>query len=277
MNLLHSLESALRVLLLFCLAAQGNAGLFWAVLLIPELPGLFPLTGVTLASFLTRLTVLPLNAAMELDAIGRALYRLFVSRQGLLQWTPAVPFPKPSARPPMLYFTLSMAAAGGMAAFSIFLRGFFVPGLVAALLWAALPFLLFALEAPRASVPRPTEYMREVLNRLAAGTMLYFETAVPGEAHALPADNVQIDPNKGISHRTSSTSIGLYLVSLLVAEKLRLLPAAEAAGASVKRFPRWKRCPNGKATCTASMIPGRWNPCRPVWFLQRTAGFWPSA
>lgn len=88
---------------------------------------------------------------------------------------------------------------------------------------------------------------------------------------------MQIDPNKGISHRTSSTSIGLYLVSLLVAEKLRLLPAAEAAGASVKRFPRWKRCPNGKATCTASMIPGRWNPCRPVWFLQRTAGFWPSA
>ncbi len=246
LNLLRSLESALRVLLLFCLAAQGNAGLFWAVLLIPELPGLFPLTGVTLASFLTRLTVLPLNAAMELDAVGRALYRLFVSRQGLLQWTPAVPFPKPSAKPPMLYFTLSMAAAGGMAAFSIFLRGFFVPGLVAALLWAALPFLLFALEAPRASVPRPTEYMREVLNRLAAGTMLYFETAVPGEAHALPADNVQIDPNKGISHRTSLTSIGLYLVSLLAAEKLRLLPAAEAARrigetlSTLEALPKWE-------------------------------------
>ena len=229
LNLLRSLENTLRVLLLFCLAAQGNAGLFWALLLIPDLPGLFPLTGVSLASFLTRLTMLPLNAAMELDAISRTLYRLFISRRGLLQWTTAAQLQKPSARPPMLYFTLSMTAAGGMAAFSIFLHGFFVPGLIAALCWAALPFLLFALEAPRASAPRPTEYMREVLNRLAAGTMLYFETAVTGEDHALPADNVQIEPNKGISYRTSPTNIGLYLVSLLAAEKLRLLPALEAA------------------------------------------------
>lgn len=246
LKLLCSLENALRVLLLFCLAAQGNAGLFWAVLLVPDLPGLFPLSGVSLAAFVTRLMVLPLNAAMELDAIGRTLYRLFVSRQNLLQWDSAAQLQKPSDKPPMLYFILCMLASGGMAAFSVFLHGFFLPGLIAALCWAALPFLLFLLEAPRDVSPRPTEYMREVLTRLAAGTMLYFETAVTDEAHGLPADNVQIEPNKGISHRTSPTSIGLYLISLLAAEKLRLLPAAEAARrigetiSTLEMLPKWQ-------------------------------------
>lgn len=102
--------------------------------------------------------VLPLNAAMELDAIGRTLYRLFVSRQNLLQWDSAAQLQKPSDKPPMLYFILCMLASGGMAAFSVFLHGFFLPGLIAALCWAALPFLLFLLEAPaRRIVPGPRE------------------------------------------------------------------------------------------------------------------------
>ena len=86
-----------------------------------------------------------------------------------------------------------------------------------------------------------------MLNRLGSrNRCCTFETAVPGEAHALPADNVQIDPNKGISHRTSPTSIGLYLVSLLAAEKLRLLPAAEAARrigetlSTLEALPKWQ-------------------------------------
>ena len=110
------------MLLLFCLAAQGNAGLFWAVLLIPELPGLFPLTGVTLASFLTRLTVL---AAERRHGAGRRLVERCTGcsfpDRGCFNGLPLLQFPKPSARPPMLYFIVdAWRQSGGMAAFSDF-------------------------------------------------------------------------------------------------------------------------------------------------------------
>ena len=50
--------------------------------------------------------------------------------------------------------------------------------------------------------------MREVLTRVARGTLTFFETAITDADHALPPDNVQIEPNKGVSHRTSPTNIG---------------------------------------------------------------------
>lgn len=81
-------------------------------------------------------------------------------------------------------------------------------------LWAAFPFALPYLEQPARQPQRPTGYMREVLTRVAKGTLTFFETAMTDADHALPPDNVQIEPNKGVSHRTSPTNIGLYLCAL---------------------------------------------------------------
>ena len=88
--------------------------------------------------------------------------------------------------------------------------------------------------------------MREVLTRVAKGTLTFFETAITDADHALPPDNVQIEPNKGVSHRTSPTNIGLYLCALAAAERLRLISPDEMAGrmeetlATLEQLPNWR-------------------------------------
>lgn len=88
--------------------------------------------------------------------------------------------------------------------------------------------------------------MREVLTRVAKGTLTFFETAMTDADHALPPDNVQIEPNKGVSHRTSPTNIGLYLCALAAAERLRLLAPDEMARRmeetliTLEKLPKWQ-------------------------------------
>ena len=119
-------------------------------------------------------------------------------------------------------------------------------GFAAAVWWAGFPFALPFLEQPYQRPQRVTGYMREVLGRLAANTNLFFETSITEDDNALPPDNVQIEPNKGISHRTSPTNIGLYLMSLLSAERLRILSTDDAverihaAVSSLEVMPKWE-------------------------------------
>lgn len=246
LNLLRSVVDPLRVVLLGYAAATGRHWLFLAALLLQELPSIMPPDKLAIQAMLARLAVLPLNACMQADAVGRTLYRLFVSRRHLLQWTTAAQLNKPTGKPPMMFFYMSMSLSGALAGLSLLADMIFIPGFVLAAWWAGLPFALPFLEQPYDRRQYPTEFMAEVLKRVAAGTMLFFETAVTDEDHALPPDNVQIDPNKGISHRTSPTNIGLYLVALLAAEKLRILPTEEsvqrieAAVDTLEALSKWK-------------------------------------
>lgn len=244
-NMFRSLVQPMRLLLLGYAVAAGRPWLFVFALLLAELPALAPPSGQAFLSLLCRLAALPCEAAMQADAIARTLYRLFFSRRNLLQWTTAAQLSKPSARPPMLFFYLSMGAAALMAALSLLPGALMVAGIATAVWWAGFPFALPALEQPYQKPQRVTEYMREVLARLASSTFLFFETSIAEEDNALPPDNVQIEPNKGISHRTSPTNIGLYLTSLIAAERLRILEADDMAQRmlatvqTVEAMPKW--------------------------------------
>lgn len=245
-NMLRSLVDPLRVILLGYAVATGRVWLFVCALLLAELPALLPPSAQALAAMLLRLAALPCTAGMQADAIARTLYRLFFSRRNLLQWTTAAQLSKPQAKPPMLFFYLSMAHGGAMAALSLLPGGCVACGIALGAWWAALPFALPFLEQPYEKTKKPTGYMREVLHKLAAETLVFFETAITDEDHSLPPDNVQIDPNKGISHRTSPTNIGLYLTSLIAAERMRLLSPDEMARRmqetvdTLQALPKWE-------------------------------------
>ena len=245
-NLFRSLASPARVIGLFVLAALGKHWLFLLLLLAPELPALIPLTRTALVSALLRLAALPVFAAVQLDAIGRALYRLLVSRQNLLKWTTAAQLSNPTDKPSMQPYYMSIGGALLMGFFSL-VGGFdLTPGLVTAAVFALFPFTLPLLEQSTERSLYPTGYMREVLSSIARETLLYYETSITPEDNGLPPDNVQIDPNKGITHRTSPTNIGLYLVALISAEKLRLLPLeqlalrVEAAADALEAMEKWQ-------------------------------------
>ena len=143
----------------------------------------------------------------------------------------------------MLLFTLSMTFAGLFAGAPLLLGGAWT-GLLPAGFWGFFPFLLPALEQ-KAHGPQPTGYMREVLLRLAQRTFSFFETVITDSDHGLPPANVQIEPNTGITHRTSPDSIGLYLCSLLAAHRLKLITTdvlcrrMSDTVVSLEQLPKW--------------------------------------
>lgn len=178
--------------------------------------------------FLFRLGRLPAEALIQADAAGRTLYRLLFSRKKLLELSHTELPPSP-INTDMRFFYSNMAAAGALALLCILPGALRLPGVVLAAFWTAVPFVLPILEKEQKPTFQPTGYMREVLMRLAKNTLLYFETAITPNDHGLPPDHVQIDPNKGIAHRTTPADIGLYLCGLISAQRLELLTADELA------------------------------------------------
>jgi cyclic beta-1,2-glucan synthetase len=207
--------------------------------LLPVFAGILPSrAGVTLRSHLRALrkdvwlaalqtafmvTFLAHQATLMVDAIGRTLFRLFVSQRNLLQWVTAA-----QAR---LSFRLTvpsayrrMAGAVAIAALGGIVVGHFHPdnGWLAAsflILWAASPAVavwisLSPLVAGRLAMSAADA---SALRSVARRTWRYFETFVTADDQMLPPDNFQEDPRPVVAHRTSPTNIGLYLLSAVSA------------------------------------------------------------
>ena len=185
------------------------------------------------------------------DAIGRTLFRLFVSRRHLLEWVTAA-YAKFSPRLGLLGFYRLMAGGvviGIIAAIVVWCAGGDA-WLVAApfvVLWIASPAVarwtsLSPLVAGRLSI---SEADARALRLVARRTWRYFETFVTVADHMLPPDNFQEDPTPVLAHRTSPTNLGLYLLSAVSArdfgwagttETIERLEATLATMSSLQRF-----------------------------------------
>lgn len=218
-NLARSLYGACKLATLYYAIGVGNAWLFALALLGDELFYLWPPMG-----FGMRLMALPSHVYTQLDAIARTLYRVFFSRKKLLEWTTAaqVATQVQASLPVSLYISVG---AGGLAALlALAPEGALgIAGIVIAAVWALFPFALPLMEQPTRRAQPMTEYMRGELMVLAKETRTFFEVTVDAVDNHLPPDNLQIDPEKGVAKRTSPTNIGLYLLSLLSAQRLGLL------------------------------------------------------
>jgi cyclic beta-1,2-glucan synthetase len=156
---------------------------------------------------------------LMVDAIGRTLYRLLVSRRHLLDWVTAAQLT--TRGPPGFadsYRQMKSAVATGLAG-------------AAAVAWGggaawpvALPFVLVWLASPafarRVSASPPvagrlavTPDEARILRLVARRTWRFFETFVTPADHMLPPDNFQEDPKPVVATRTSPTNLGVYLLS----------------------------------------------------------------
>ncbi|WP_165228403.1 GH36-type glycosyl hydrolase domain-containing protein [Aquisphaera insulae] len=180
------------------------------------------------------------------DAIGRTLWRLFASRERLLEWeTAASTEARLGAR--IRDFAASMwgspATALVIAAAIALLNH--------AAIWAAAPFLLLWLAAPLVAwwVSRPTPIVEDPLSdearvafrRIARKIWNFFETFVGEADHWLPPDNYQEVPDGRVAHRTSPTNQGLLLVSTLAAHDLGYLGFLRLADRLEKTFDTLER------------------------------------
>lgn len=168
-------------------------------------------------------TLLAHQAWLMADAIVRTLFRLLVSRRGLLEWLTAAQakFSLPLDVPGFYRRMAGGVALGAAAGIVVGLAGSNAQAVAApfVILWVLSPAV-----AQWASRPPPMQGLTpvtvedaQVLRRIARRTWRFFETFVAAEEHMLPPDNFQEDPQPVVAHRTSPTNLGLYLLSVVVA------------------------------------------------------------
>jgi cyclic beta-1,2-glucan synthetase len=168
--------------------------------------------------------LMPHQAELASDAIGKAGYRRFVSHRGLLRWTSAQAVRR---RAPDSMGTLILALTPYAAASA--LLGWILLRWHGASLAPAFPWLFLWFISPLAAWglnvryrPKPRQFVltaadRVFLRTVARRTWRFFSDCVGEPTSWLPPDNFQISHQNRMAMRTSPTNIGLGMISTLAA------------------------------------------------------------
>ncbi|WP_372635142.1 GH36-type glycosyl hydrolase domain-containing protein [Fodinibius sp.] len=178
------------------------------------------------------LAILPHQAAIQLDAVARTLWRLRITQKRLLEWTSASQAEKLSSNDISSYFRSMMVSV-------VIGIGILVLGILTdpADLWIVIPFSLLWITSPwfaryfsitgRKKKSELSEEEKITLRTYARHTWFYFERLVSEEYSWLPPDNDQEDPELPPVARTSPTNIGLTLVSTQAAYEMGYVTMSE--------------------------------------------------
>lgn len=167
---------------------------------------------------LARFVLLPCEAWIQLWGICAALYRRYITRKGLLDWTVSGAGGGGNRLPDVVQRLLPAAALG----VAVCVLGQAIAGKLLGVLWLLSPWCAWYLGRPEPEVPPLTEADRSYLREEASRLWLYFDTFLKPEGHYLPPDNVQAVPAAGVAYRTSPTNMGLSLLACLAAMDLEL-------------------------------------------------------
>ena len=237
-NLRRSLApAALTLLLLAGWAVLSDAALWTlaalAILLAPPLIGSLQAwrsTGSHFAQAAFALACLPYEAFVALDALARTAWRMLVTRQRLLEWTPSSDAGRCDHLPGC--FRAMWVGPALACAVAIHLAASRPQVLLAAapvlLLWLASPAIAWWISRPLARRDAElTEAQDAFLRGIARKTWSFFETFVAAEDHWLPPDNFQEFPAAVVAHRTSPTNMGLALLANLSAYDFGFISAGQ--------------------------------------------------
>lgn len=170
------------------------------------------------------LTFLVSDTLVALDAIARTLWRVGVSRRGLLQWRSAAHVQdglnhySPRQSSWRLMWPSSLFAIIFAAGLAFYQQAALVPAAPLLLLWLTAPEIAIWLGHTRE--PRRqhlNEGERDFLFQLARRTWHFFDAFAGPDDNWLPPDNFQSDPKGEVAHRTSPTNIGMLLTSATTA------------------------------------------------------------
>ena len=187
------------------------------------------LTSLRQAAF--SIIVLAHQSVVMIDAIGRALVRMIVTRRRLLEWVTADRAEKSVASAWTVYRRMwhAPAIAALLTVLIVAVAGDRL--LVASpilLLWAISPAIVFVTGRPllhrRGTLGRPE---RAAYRAIAIQTWRFFDELVGPADNWLIPDNYQENRHDTIAHRTSPTNIGLQLLATLAAYDFGYLNLAE--------------------------------------------------
>lgn len=179
------------------------------------------------------LACLPHEAAYSLDAVARAIWRMWFTRRRLLEWQASSESTQTAAdfiatlKRMWIAPTLSLVTFVGLASYRPEALPFAAPVLA---LWLFAPLVVWAMDRPvqrRQSTLNPEQTI--FLRLLARRTWAFFETYVGPEDNHLPPDNMQEQPVERVAHRTSPTNMGLSLLASLAAHDFGYITAEQMA------------------------------------------------
>ena len=197
---------------------------------------------------------LPDKACYTADAIVRSMYRIFKSKKHLLEWTTSEDAEKQAKKdivsyykkmyPNLLFSVITMF-------FTLYVRENLIIDFILytlSITWAVSPFILFFIskEENKKDVKdeiskKDKEYVYEIGKR----TWKYFKDSINKENNYLPADNYQEDRKNKFVDRTSSTNIGLGILSVISSydlgyENLRdTLVLLQKMINTIEKLPKW--------------------------------------
>ena len=120
-------------------------------------------------------------------------------------------------------------------------------GFMLVALWAFAPVMVKWLNEPlKRDIVSFSNNEEAELKDLAYQIWSFYDDYVTKEDNWLPPDNVQMDPPKGVAHRTSPTNIGLYLTCVLAARDFefidtpQLIERFEHTLDTIEKMDKWE-------------------------------------
>ncbi len=174
---------------------------------------------------------LPHKAVMMLDAVLRTLYRVFISKKNLLEWTTAFDMEKGLKNDVSSYFK-RMKENVIFSVLLIILTHMFKPDNliisgVIGLLWAGGPMAAYIISREDQETIEIKQEDIDFLTDIGKQIWEYYRTFTDDRNNYLPPDNFQEYPYNGAINRTSPTNIGFYLMSILSSRDLGFITTPE--------------------------------------------------
>ena len=199
-----------------------------------------------LAQALFTMAQLPYEASLNLRAIVCTIWRIFVSRQHLLEWVTSSHVEACSSTALTKYCSSMLIATVAATATFLYLLCFRAEALPAAsavlLLWFLAPVL--AWKASKTLIPKGARLTQEqvwFLRKLSRKTWAFFEVFAGPEDNWLPPDNYQEGLVERVAHRTSPTNMGLSLLANLSAYDFAYIQAGEFIDRTEKAFQSFSK------------------------------------
>ena len=199
---------------------------------------------------LIEIGTLPYKAWITLKAIIKTIYRMKISKSHLLEWTTAEEAEKKNKNdiisiyknmiPNIIFGVLGIA-------FSFIIKTSPLIFLLS-LFFILMPFLMWYISKPnkeRKTYENLNKKELEYIKDIAKKTWNFFLQYMAKEENFLPPDNYQENRREKIVHRTSSTNIGLGLVTIIAAYDLKFIELDKALSllenmiATITKLEKW--------------------------------------
>lgn len=185
------------------------------------------------------------QACLMVDAVGRTLVRLFITRRRLLEWESAAQAEASAGRGmslPSIYLFASPIVALAAALAMPYNTAEASPPVLVLQAWIFAPLIARWLNGRPRAPRRADAGDAAFLHSVALRTWRYFADYCREEDHWLVPDNVQEDP-PAIAHRASPTNIGLLATAHLAACDFGYLTTTETASRLERMLRTMSRLP----------------------------------